>query len=107
MSVNSILPVAVNSLRNNARQVTDAASKIVQIPVENPVVESPSEVSSGPTARSLFDDQAFVENHDSFSDQDLLTQVMRIKKAEVAYHASASLIRTADEISKVLIEAVS
>jgi len=32
---------------------------------------------------------------------------MRIKKAEVAYQASGMLIRTADEMSQVILEAVS
>ncbi|MBT4888185.1 MAG: hypothetical protein HON65_01345 [Rhodospirillales bacterium] len=103
MSVYSILPVAASNLRHNAREVADAASNIV----ESSVQFNPSDGVNDSGTLSVFNDFNFAENHDRFSDQDLITQVMRIKKAEVAYQASGMLIRTADEMSQVILEAVS
>ncbi len=110
MSINAILPIATNSLRTNARVIADASSKIV----EQSVLRKPADTENVLADRSdahpvsgLFNNQASIMGHESFSDQDLLTQTIRIKHAEVAYKASASLIRTADEMSEVLLEAIS
>jgi hypothetical protein len=78
---------ATYGLRNNANIVADAASKIVQQPIkQSSSIKKNQEPLSG-----LFNSNVNIEEFEGSSDHNLLTQTMRIKQAEYAYKASATL----------------
>lgn len=98
-------------MRKQASIVADASSKIVQQPIKatNRLTTTGPSTDQNAVApgNTLFNGNAFIESQEAFSDEDLLIQTLRIKKAEVAYRASGVLIRTADEMSKTTLEVIS
>ena len=98
MAISSVLATATNGMLKYARSVHESADRIVR---DRALTESVRD--RVPVEVKIPDpDIVFVPGK-----SDLVSEVFEIKKAEIGYSASARVIRTADDMSKNLLNILS
>ncbi len=96
MSIGSVLTTAQTGLQKSARSVHLAANRIARAPLHK-VAQRGVEQS----AATLLNVRSNAKPQ-SVSEESLIEPIMEMKKALASYKTSASLIRTADEMSDTL-----
>ena len=100
MAISSVLSTGVSGLRAAAQQVESAASNIANATTEGFTASRTAQqtlvTGNNPGGGTAVDAQIFSSN----GAPDLATEIVRLVEAETAYKASASVIRTAEDLTK-------
>lgn len=100
MAISPIFSTAVSGLNASARKANSAADNIANVLTEgytaSRVATSTVVAGEGATSSTTLAAQLIG------SDQpvDLATEIIRLREADIAYRANASVLRTASELSK-------
>lgn len=94
MAITGILSTAQNGLLASARQVGDAAHRIVNA---DPRVVADATASLSGTGK-IAPSRSVTEVRAALSDVDLVGEFSRMIQAETAYRASAAVFRTGEEM---------
>jgi len=100
LAISPIFSTAVSGLNASARKANSAADNIANVLTEDytasRVANSTVVAGAGATSSTSIAAQLIG------SDQpvDLATEIIRLREADIAYRANASVIRTASELSK-------
>ncbi len=105
MAISSVLSTAVTGLRTNATQVAVAADNLVNVnnPAHKRIEARPVSLTVGDPGRGAgVAAEISISQHGG--EVDLAREFVNIIQAEAAYSANAEVIRTAQELDRVLLD---
>jgi|APSaa5957512535_1039671.scaffolds.fasta_scaffold308003_1 hypothetical protein len=104
MSIGNIVTTATTGLQNSAKVVQESAQRIVQRSATSSAVDGTEGAGGTVQSSSINATPDLIQGQESSLESDLIQNAVRIRQAETVYQASASLIKTADEMSEALLD---